>query len=194
MSDKHIDGLTHANLAKRTHEMLMDRGDKDYLTGLLNMRGLEAESSRLKRLLVRESDFLDYNILVMDLIGLKALDVKLGHLGADEKLKETANHLQSCASRPTDLVARISGDEFVIVALNSERGKIDGLIEEIKDKSPEGIEFNMAFKNYNQDYPIIDAVNEVVDKIDRVKNLRPHDSTGRVIGDGVVVDLDKTNV
>ncbi len=79
----------------------------DSLTGLLNRRGLEQE------LEARVSDPSLW-IVFADLDGFKQVNDQLGHHVGDEVLKEVATRLRK-AWRSTDVVARIGGDEFVIL-------------------------------------------------------------------------------
>ena len=53
-------------------------------------------------------------LLVCDLDLFKAVNDRVGHKGGDELLVEIADRLQK-GVRPEDLVARISGDEFVVL-------------------------------------------------------------------------------
>jgi len=52
--------------------------------------------------------------MFLDIDEFKAINDSHGHAGGDEVLREFGRRLQS-AVRPTDLVARLAGDEFVVV-------------------------------------------------------------------------------
>ena len=52
--------------------------------------------------------------LYLDIDHFKAINDTLGHAGGDEVLRQFGARLSSCV-RETDLVARLAGDEFVIV-------------------------------------------------------------------------------
>jgi diguanylate cyclase (GGDEF)-like protein len=84
----------------------------DSLTGLPNRRSL---THHLERTLQNPS-LGQHNIglLFIDLDQFKLINDTLGHSRGDELLIEVARRLQSNV-RPTDLVTRIGGDEFVIV-------------------------------------------------------------------------------
>jgi len=52
--------------------------------------------------------------LYLDIDHFKSINDSLGHAGGDEVLRQFGKRLRSCV-RETDLVARLAGDEFVIV-------------------------------------------------------------------------------
>ena len=56
-------------------------------------------------------------VLFIDIDGFKAVNDTLGHDVGDQTLKETAARLSSCV-REVDTVARIGGDEFLIILTN----------------------------------------------------------------------------
>src|SRR5690606_36598549 len=53
-------------------------------------------------------------LLYLDVDRFKVINDSLGHLAGDEFLREISRRLQACVRAP-DLVARLSGDEFVIL-------------------------------------------------------------------------------
>ncbi|MBN9018784.1 MAG: GGDEF domain-containing protein [Rhizobiales bacterium] len=82
----------------------------DPLTGLLNRHGLD---QALKSICTEASERL--TILCVDLDGFKLINDTYGHIAGDRLLDEVGARL-SRAVRPADRVARIGGDEFMIVA------------------------------------------------------------------------------
>lgn len=86
---------------------LEEHARTDVLTGLLNRRGLGEEYASL-----RSAD--GYSVLALDLDGFKKVNDSYGHPMGDVVLCETANRIRSSV-RDEDLVARVGGDEFVVV-------------------------------------------------------------------------------
>lgn len=85
----------------------------DYLTGLPNARSLflhlEHELARCKR------SGASLAVMVCDLNGFKSVNDRFGHLEGNKVLRLFADSLKTVC-RETDYVARMGGDEFVIVA------------------------------------------------------------------------------
>src|SRR5438270_3739912 len=85
----------------------------DYLTGLPNARSLFLHLSRELARCRRTGTSLA--VMVCDLDNFKQINDLYGHLEGDNLLKDFAGHLkESC--RGYDYVARMGGDEFVVVA------------------------------------------------------------------------------
>lgn len=84
----------------------------DPLTGVMNRRGFErtlkTEHSRAKRNAARNF------ALLIDCDDFKGINEKYGHSVGDVVLQEIVTRLQK-AVRPTDHIARIGGDEFLVL-------------------------------------------------------------------------------
>ncbi len=81
----------------------------DQLTGLYNRRFYEEE---LKRLNTPRN--LPMSLIVIDADGLKLINDAFGHLSGDQMILEIAQAIQS-ECRADDVIARIGGDEFVVL-------------------------------------------------------------------------------
>ena len=85
----------------------------DYLTGLPNARSLflqlDREMARCKR------DGTSLTVMVSDMDGFKQINDRFGHLEGNRVLRQFASALKE-TSREYDYVARMGGDEFVVIA------------------------------------------------------------------------------
>lgn len=86
----------------------------DPLTGLLNRRGLQLHIADLFRDVVAEDT--EVAVIVVDLDRFKAINDTFGHIAGDEVLALCARRILSAVGS-TALVARIGGEEFVVVDL-----------------------------------------------------------------------------
>jgi diguanylate cyclase (GGDEF)-like protein/PAS domain S-box-containing protein len=100
---------------KQLHARLKHMAQYDSLTGLPN-RGLLYD--RLKMALARTRREQGHmSVLYLDLNNFKQVNDSLGHAAGDELLQEVANRLKQCV-RDLDTVARMGGDEFVVLLEN----------------------------------------------------------------------------
>lgn len=115
--------VSHVDITRRKHAevALSDRADRDALTGLLNRRGLarrEVEGAA---------------VLFIDLDGFKEVNDRLGHSAGDEVLTAVASRLGH-QLRSGDLVARIGGDEFVVVVdRDDDAEEVDGVAARMEE-------------------------------------------------------------
>ncbi|WP_320174428.1 PAS domain S-box protein [Maridesulfovibrio sp.] len=117
---------------KNAEEKIRYLATHDALTGLPSLRLARDRITQAGLLAKRKSMFAA--ILFIDLDGFKNVNDTLGHDAGDELLRETARRLNSCV-REMDTVARIGGDEFLVV-LNELRSKSDaGVIADKMIKS-----------------------------------------------------------
>lgn len=84
----------------------------DALTGLANRRALDAELARECALAARGGP--PFALLHLDLDFFKAVNDTLGHAAGDHVLAAAANILRA-ECRKSDTVARVGGDEFVVI-------------------------------------------------------------------------------
>jgi diguanylate cyclase (GGDEF)-like protein/putative nucleotidyltransferase with HDIG domain len=95
------------------YQLAEDSATTDYLTGLPNARSLFVHLSRELARCRRTGTALA--VMVCDLDNFKQINDLYGHLEGDNLLKDFAGHLKETC-RDYDYVARMGGDEFVIVA------------------------------------------------------------------------------
>ena len=100
---------------KEAELALMELAHKDELTGLFNRKSfLDLADHSIKR----AERFKDkIAIMFIDLDGFKGVNDSFGHRTGDLLLKELAMRLISCV-RASDCVARVGGDEFLILLEN----------------------------------------------------------------------------
>lgn len=89
----------------------------DDLTKLYNRRAFNALSEQQLKLADREGKSL--LLLLIDMDGLKTINDTHGHNVGDKALQKTARALRHTL-RSSDIVARIGGDEFAILALRAD--------------------------------------------------------------------------
>jgi diguanylate cyclase (GGDEF)-like protein len=97
----------------RLEERLRQLAEHDPLTGLLNRAALTEALRRSLALAARQK----WSVAVMfiDLDDFKAINDTMGHAAGDEVLRQVAQRLSGCL-RESDLLGRLGGDEFIVVA------------------------------------------------------------------------------
>ena len=106
------------NVKKRTKELEESKkkleilANKDFLSDLLNRRPLFEMSNKLINLAKREHTII--SVLLFDIDKFKTINDTYGHKEGDEVIKAFAKILKK-DRRVSDLVARIGGEEFVIL-------------------------------------------------------------------------------
>jgi diguanylate cyclase (GGDEF)-like protein len=124
--DRAQSGLTvvhDATERKLAEERLKEMSRRDPLTGILNYRAFyEAAEARLAAV----SDA-RIAVLFMDLDGLKRINDEFGHPAGDQALRVFADVLRR-AFRESDVIGRLGGDEFTVVAISREDVSDEALV------------------------------------------------------------------
>ena len=102
----------------------------DDLTGLYNRRGLYTLGNQQVELAKRHND--DIFIFFLDLDGMKEINDSLGHDFGDKALIDTSKIMHK-SFRTTDILSRVGGDEFVVVAVKAQFEFIPIIIQRVKD-------------------------------------------------------------
>jgi diguanylate cyclase (GGDEF)-like protein len=101
-------------VVQETSEKLERLSVMDELTGLYNRRGFLTLAKQ--QITLKERKNKDLLLVFFDIDGLKEINDTLGHSTGDYAIVSLANLLRK-AFRSSDIVARIGGDEFVILAI-----------------------------------------------------------------------------
>ena len=111
---------------KRLERRLRKLSLMDSLTGLYNRRGFFAHAEHLMKIAGRTKNRL--TLVFADVDDLKSINDTWGHGEGDKALVETATFLKT-VFRESDIIARVGGDEFVVLALeNSGKDAASGLV------------------------------------------------------------------
>ena len=110
----------------------------DPLTNLPNRRGLYDE---LNRLILRAERY-DFTsaVIFIDLDGFKNINDKHGHEAGDQLLIQVSSNFNQIV-RKTDTIARIGGDEFIVLISDISSGNLITKIEELLDATTQPIEY-----------------------------------------------------
>ncbi len=115
---------------KRMEEKLHTLSLTDELTGLFNRRGfftlVEQQLKLCKRM--KKGIFMLY----ADLDGLKEINDTLGHSEGDAALMDAADVLRS-NYRESDIIARIGGDEFVVIPVGTEGDNLEKITTRLRE-------------------------------------------------------------
>ena len=103
----------------------------DALTGLANRRALASQMEPMFNLARRTGE--DLVCMVIDLDGFKPINDTLGHSSGDEVLILAAEVFRS-ACRPTDLVARMGGDEFILLMPATTLEQVEPIAQRLLEK------------------------------------------------------------
>ncbi len=121
--------------AEKTEAELRYLADHDSLTGLLNRRRFRAELDQYVSFSARYGG--QGAVMIIDIDGLKQVNDKLGHQIGDSLIRRISGALRERV-RTTDIVARLSGDEFAVLMPQTDIGGALQLGEDLRAEVAEG--------------------------------------------------------
>jgi len=104
-------------LYRKRERRFRNMGVTDHLTQLVNRRGYDNISKNAWREAIRQRH--QISLLTLDVDHFKNYNDTYGHLQGDELLKGLGEILRTSLLRPTDLAARLGGEEFGVLLPNT---------------------------------------------------------------------------
>jgi len=156
---------------KRAEEQLRALSFTDDLTGLFNRRGVLAMGEHQLKIARRTKRRL--LLIYADLDNMKKINDKFGHIEGDAALVEAAGVLRE-VFRESDIVGRIGGDEFVVLAVDSDGVPPEALINRLhqrcilanlKRSHPYVLAMSSGSAEFNPDNPV--TLEELIRQADR---------------------------
>ncbi|WP_162824657.1 putative bifunctional diguanylate cyclase/phosphodiesterase [Saccharospirillum mangrovi] len=109
---QYIAVLTDVTRQKEAEEQLFRMAHYDQLTGLSNRRLFDDRLAQAMSSADRSGECI--GLMLIDLDGFKLVNDHLGHRSGDEMLRIVARRIEACV-RESDTVARMGGDEFLLL-------------------------------------------------------------------------------
>ncbi|HEX3608110.1 MAG TPA: EAL domain-containing protein [Solirubrobacterales bacterium] len=121
--------------AEKTEAQLRYIADHDSLTGLLDRRRFRAELDQYVSFSARYGG--QGAVMIIDIDGLKAINDSQGHHAGDNLIRHVAAIMRERV-RTTDIVARLSGDEFAVLMPQTDTEGALHLGEDLRSQVAEG--------------------------------------------------------
>lgn len=171
-----IEDITDRRLAE---EKVRNMAITDALTGIYNRRGFIALAEQQIKTASRNKE--QMRLFYIDVDSMKEINDKLGHVAGDQSLIETANVLRR-TFRKSDIIARIGGDEFVILAIDvkgidsqvfSER--LRNNIDELNRKESRSYKLGLSWGAAAYDPETPTSLHQLMSEADQIMYTRKND-------------------
>jgi diguanylate cyclase (GGDEF)-like protein len=163
----------------RRRELLSIASRTDPLTGSLNRRGFQQAAAALIAAVSRLGH--PASLVLLDLDNFKAFNDTHGHAAGDELLTWAVERIRG-SLRPTDSLARIGGDEFVVLLAGADRPAAQAAVRRIGEDLAARVAVSCGLASAPADGDDIDALYHRADaELYEAKRAR--------MGDGVVSRL-----
>lgn len=142
----------------------------DELTGLYNRRGFSILAEQQFKIADRKKQKLHF--IFADVDGMKWINDNFGHTTGDRVLKEVAGVLKG-TFRKSDIIARVGGDEFFILVLDTTRENTNYIVARLqenlhryngKKEFPFPISLSFGVAHYDPDCPC--SIEEIIEQAD----------------------------
>ena len=160
-SKRAIISFTDITEQKRIEEQLTYENNHDALTGVHNRAFFERESKLLDK-----KQNKPISVIMADIDKLKNINDNLGHIYGDQAIKNAAKILEK-SFRDKDRIARIGGDEFVILLPKTDEKSVHQalkrIIENVKAHNIENnddLELSLGYSTGGVDKTIAQIINE----------------------------------
>jgi diguanylate cyclase (GGDEF)-like protein len=164
----------------RQREALRRISRTDPLTEVLNRRGFEERFDTSLRAAERSGEPLA--LLLLDLDGFKPVNDRDGHAAGDALLQWTAARIGACV-RPDDVVGRIGGDEFAVLAPNANDKVANDIAARVADALEERIGVSIGVADHPSDGKSADDLHRRADeRLYAAKRLRRNDPATFSVG------------
>ncbi len=144
----------------------------DTLTGLHNRRCFEENRGRIDT-----RDSLPLSVIFADINGLKMTNDIFGHTAGDDLIRKSSEIIKQ-ACRSSDIVARVGGDEFIILMPKTEKDDAGKIIDRIRsgfsNARIEAIKCSVALgldTKYNTEQPLDEIIANAENAMYREKTM-----------------------
>ena len=137
---KRVQRTQSLSVLRQQEQILREEAYRDYLTGLLNRRGLSAVCQALRQ------DDAPLALFRFDLDNLKKVNDQLGRDQGDQRIRQFS-HLLRSHFRQSDILARLDQDEFIVVMKKTAR-------KEAVVRKGEALGQAVVEAGWNQDVPL----------------------------------------
>jgi diguanylate cyclase (GGDEF)-like protein/PAS domain S-box-containing protein len=141
---------------KEAEELLRSISTKDELTGLHNRRGFLTLAPQYLKMADRTKKAA--LLLFADLDGLKSINDTLGHPAGDRALTTVA-HILNETFRQSDILARMGGDEFAVLAMETPitgaekvTARLQGNLDSHNRKSSSHLSLSLGVARYDREH------------------------------------------
>lgn len=130
----------------------------DYLTGVLNRRGLDIKMADMVKSSVASGN--NFYAIMMDIDYFKEINDNFGHEAGDRAIKVFADILVDTFGQNTTAIGRFGGDEFCVIIDNCPGSYIDEKIGEVRARLerakkkygwPRGVDISCGYKVFESD-------------------------------------------